>query len=447
MTTTIELADIKRIDGFALPDALRDTIARATHPRFGLIKTIVETPVPQGLPRFHQYSASLADVRRLRRGRSRASEKAIRGGALGCNPVDTLWAAVGESVERYSAAIYPEDAIVHGTCDSLQIDDTIMRRLIRFSPEMLADPEVFFHDYDPDLPRGWVRGTSLLDGAPVWLAAQSVVFNYHMAHDHELLSHNTSNGIAAGQDIDAARLGGLCEVIERDAFACHWMLRRAPDALPASQLDTLSLPRQVRALMNSPSHRLRVFDMRVDIDIPTILVVLSNSDDTVFCIGASCKPTLDQAVTKAVCESIHCWTYLAQQRLLGARPVAFEDISNFLEHAEFYLDPVRKPAFWWLTEGDVAEYHTDFPNGDTSTATLEALLERVGAAGHIPVWFDMTGMDAAQLGLAVGKVVVPGLQPLYSGLAIPDDLRRLEQAAPHLGLTQVELNRDPHPFP
>ncbi|WP_299968853.1 YcaO-like family protein [uncultured Roseobacter sp.] len=442
-----ELADIKRIDGFALPGALRDAIARATHPRFGLIKTMVETPVPHDLPRFHQYSASLADVRRLRRGRSRASEKAIRGGALGCNATDALWATVGESVERYSAAIFPEDAIVHGTCDELGIDDSIMQRLIRFSPEMLADADVFFHEYDRDLPRGWVRGLSLLDGQPVWLAAQTVVFNYHMEHDHELLSHNTSNGIAAGQDIDAARLGGLCEVIERDAFACHWMLRRAPNAIPAAQLGTLSLPRQVRELMESRSHVVRVYDIRVDVDIPTILVVLSNRDGSVFCIGASCKPTLDQAVTKAVCEAIHCWTYLAQQRLLGTKPVAFEDISNFLEHAEYYLDPARKPAFWWLTEGPVTDYSTDFSPGSSATETLQRLLDRVGDAGHIPVWFDMTGLDAAQLGLAVGKVVVPGLQPLYSGLAIPDDLRRLEVAAHHLGVTEVTLNRDPHPFP
>lgn len=444
-----ELADIKYLDGFDLPPALRDTIARATHPRFGLIKTIVETPIPHGLPRFYQYSASLADVRRLRRGRSRASEKAIRGGALGCTPVDTLWASVGESVERYSAAIFPEDAIVHGTCDKLGLDDSVMRRLIRFSPEMLADPEVFFFEYDPDLPRGWVEGQSLLDGSSVWLAAQTVVFNYHMEHDHELLSHNTSNGIAAGQDVDAARLGGLCEAIERDAFACHWMMRHAPKAIPQDQLDGLSLPPQVRELMASPTHKVRVFDIRVDIDIPTILVVLSNQDESVFCIGASCKPTFEAAVTKAVCESIHCWTYLCQRRFLGTEPVAFEDIDDFLAHADYYRDPQRKAAFWWLTEGPEAEYSTTFQwdEGDSSTKTLETLLQRVGEAGHIPVWFNMTGTDARQLGIEVGKVVIPGLQPLYSGLAIPDDMRRLQQAAQIFGVTNLELNRDPHPFP
>jgi ribosomal protein S12 methylthiotransferase accessory factor len=82
-------------------------------------------------------------------------------------------------------------------------------------------------------------------------------------------------------------------------------------------------------------------------------------------------------------------------------------------------------------------------------AQLAGVVRALDRAGYDPVFVNLTTADVDQLGLVVGRVVVPGLHPIASGLAnMPLETRRLRKVARRWDWAFPDrLNAAPHPFP
>ena len=78
----------------------------------------------------------------------------------------------------------------------------------------------------------WIDGVELPGGEPVALPASLVYLAFPPPRPEDFFAPATSNGLAAGPTSSAAVLGGLCELIERDALMITWMNR-----LPATEIE------------------------------------------------------------------------------------------------------------------------------------------------------------------------------------------------------------------
>ena len=90
--------------------------------------------------------------------------------------------------------------------------------------------------------------------------------------------------------------------------------------------------------------------------------------------------------------------------------------------------------------------------GTTATAQVEAICERLARRSASAYAVDVTSPDVREAGLAVVRVVAPELCALdvehdarmLGGTRLYDEPLRLGVRS---GLTEADVNPDPHPFP
>jgi ribosomal protein S12 methylthiotransferase accessory factor len=124
-----------------------------------------------------------------------------------------------------------------------------------------------------------------------------------------------------------------------------------------------------------------------------------------------------------------------------------DEIDTFAKHVRFYLEPNNQYMLRFLDEGEtIAPPWTHFA---TVADELRAMLEDLAEGGHRAFFTELTTADISDLGLHVGRVLVPSLHPLScgSGLTCLDD-RRLRRVAEVWAMSELStFNSDPHPFP
>jgi ribosomal protein S12 methylthiotransferase accessory factor len=176
-------------------------------------------------------------------------------------------------------------------------------------------------------------------------------------------------------------------------------------------------------------------------------------------VAAATHPRPDVAVNKSLEELAHTRKFARQVMdytpslpvdVAGGHP----EILDQKHHLRFYCpQPAKRfAAFAWAAQeerpfGEIAPVPPDPAKGQ-----LAAVVAKVEAAGLDVIARDLTTPDVAELGLAVVRVVVPGLHPLFMGhhnRALGG--RRLYEVPRRLGLGGVAPgepdNPYPHPFP
>jgi ribosomal protein S12 methylthiotransferase accessory factor len=131
-----------------------------------------------------------------------------------------------------------------------------------------------------------------------------------------------------------------------------------------------------------------------------------------------------------------------------------DDVVDQRSHLRFWTDhrQLERAAFLWGGEedrslADLESLATGDPRDD-----LQAISDRLYAAGHRVFVAELTTEDVATLGLSVVRAVVPGLHPLCAGHTYRAlggrRLRRAlaESTLPQTGETPND-NPAPHPYP
>ena len=149
-----------------------------------------------------------------------------RGAQPGCAVIRTL----GETAERYaqlSAEMYRANDIRFATSDELSaaghrvIPDA---QLALFEPSQHARPGFPFVPFRPDMPIGWVEGSSLVGRHACWIPAQAVFVGYQ-ARDHlgeGRIYSGVTTGTAAHRTHDCALLNAILELVQIDCAMGHW---------------------------------------------------------------------------------------------------------------------------------------------------------------------------------------------------------------------------------
>lgn len=181
--------------------------------------------------------------------------------------------------------------------------------------------------------------------------------------------HN-SNGCAVHMDETRAQRGALSELVERDAFLCHYYTGTALAPLPASLSARLS---EMKALASTHGWSLEAGVMSNALGLPSILVAMKGSGREPrrgMFTGLGLSEDWNVALEKALGE---CWRF-ADSDMADSSALKSLTVEEFKalkekgvkEHIRLSADPDFGEAVW----------KRFFPHGETVNATEVGLLER-----------------------------------------------------------------------
>ena len=422
------------------------------HKRHGIITSLfeeVEHPAARGL---FVFNAMMMDFKAIMidptRQQMQSDRNSLAGSGAAFDRTSALWSAFGEAIERYSAAAHFDDQLCYASQFELGDAAVALDDFILYAPEQYAQDGFEFSAPDAHLVRAWTTAIDLArPQQEVYVPAQMVYLGMRVKQKAEIVTQSSSTGLACGMQVERAILGGLCEVIERDAFAAMWQMRYAPRRLQIKESTMTRLLPGVRDVLKKGEVEITLWDISTDIGLPVVVCLVRNRHNATMSFGASASLFIDHAINKAVIESMHGYIW-AHSILVGDLPIPEADaIRNPNDHFAHYLLHERQEKLDFLFEND-EEISSEDP-ALRQLINLDALVQRLDQLGYRALVADVTSPDIGSLGFTVVRAMIPGMQPLLFGSGLhSDDHRRLKRIAQHWGLPAIPpANPDPHPFP
>ena len=328
--------------------------------------------------------------------------------------------AVGEALERYSAAVYDADRFT--TAAAADLDDAV-------DPSRFVLPGEGYDPPDADEAIPWVPGTDLHSDDGVMLPAEFV----HFPPPAERHKRSITTGLGLGNSTAEALLAGLYEVVERDATMLAWYSTYEPLGLEVDDGAVDTLARRARA------EDLDV-DLRVvtqDVDVPVVTAAVHRAGDWPrFAVGSAADLDPRDAALGALCEAVQSWMEL---RAMGPEAAAEEQTA-----IDTYAD--RPPEVRSLLEvGTTVRASALGPaTPPDGLDELEAVLDRLAEADLRAYAARLTPRDVEALGFEAVRVIVPAAQPLFTGRACFGE--RARRVPRDLGY-RPRLDRAVHPYP
>jgi len=395
------------------PRDLETALAHAEHAldaRVGVVREVGETesfPVPY-------YLAQLCDT-------SGFSDVAAtdRAAAAAVDWNDAFMKALGEALERYSAGVYRDDALVRGTPE--EVTDAV-------APDRFVTAP-WFDTPTSDDELAWVPGVDLR-GGETYLPATFVQF----PPPETRYRPSVTTGLGLGNSTAEAVLSGLYEVVERDAAMLAWYSTYEPLELAVDDDGYETLVQRVRA----ESLETTALLLTQDVDVPVVGVAVhrEGGDWPRFATGMNADLDPAAAALGALEEALQNWT-----ELRGMGPDAAAGESGAVGH---YADHPPEAAAFVSAESTIPATSVGPDSVPNGTAELDAVLERLADAGLDGYAARLTPRDVDRLGFEAVRALVPTAQPLFTGE--PYFGERAESVPRDLGF-EPRLDRDHHPFP
>ncbi|MCO5973227.1 YcaO-like family protein [Actinoallomurus soli] len=361
--------------------------------------------------------------------------------------------AVAEALERYSGLVAPERGVVVASAAELGDDALDLDLIARCSPRELRRPGCPVHAPDGTRPIRWTEAVNLRTGRPVLVPAVLVFLTFP-----ESAAENfwipISTGCAVHRTVEAAVVNALCELIERDALALTWLLRR-----PLPRLAEDRLPDSARSILAwCADHGIESFlyDATTDVGVPVVycLQIAEHTSRTGQLVGAACGFGGASLTEHALLEAMGLRLGIESR---PAPPRRYADHRVVDDGAAVMAARARREAFGFLRGGLPASH----PAGDLSAsrpvggdpgsdrARLEFLLRRLAELGMTVLMVDLTTRELRDSGHVAVRVIVPELQPMSARPLVQYRAHpRLRTAAERMGLPPLPERRlNPYPQP
>ncbi len=411
----------------ALVEPIAPSLARTAslESPVGLVSRAAELSQSSGEPPFSIWTGFLGDLsaalRSQRTWTHRVESGNIDGAGGAIDPDLARHIAIVESLERYSSCSWADEDLIWDTPAGLGDAAIGPDRWPACSPTELADPHCGLVPFDSRVPLRWVRGWSLTRGREVFVPAILVYLKFPVHSPSERFTNTVSTGTAAHSDLREAVLGGLLEVIERDAIALTWLQRLR---LPEIVVDPAVLDPEVaeyHRVGTSTELTVHLRDATTDYGIPILYAVQTSEADTELSqvVAATCDLDPQRALAKIYRELAslrialrsHARSPRAQEvtgqdmTVVGG---ALADAAPSMRHVfDFLLEgsrPIRR-----LTDMGRPELRGIRESSDDSLDRVVSALERAGSEAVV---VDLTTDEARQVGMHVVKTLVPEAVPL-----------------------------------
>jgi ribosomal protein S12 methylthiotransferase accessory factor len=436
------------MEDFIETDRLVQVHRALVHKRHGIISSLIEeaeSPDARGL---FVFNGLAVEASYFRDNCFATKQDARNGSGAAFDRAAALWATFGETIERYSGYIYSQDDLIRDSADNLGNAAVSLNDFILFSNEQYAKEGFPFFPANTSLTRNWTEAVDLSDGnKPILVPATTVYLGMKLANPRENMAQSVSTGLSCGQTFERAAMGGLCEVIERDAFSAMWQLSYAPPRLIVTDETMASLAPGVQRALKNENVKITLWSIETETGIPVLLAMAESAPEGLVAVGACANPNLERAISKAVIEGLHGLIWSRHLRNRDKPMPTAEEIRDPSDHISYYLEPGRRHLLDFLFANTNTVSSSDIKHrGDQS---LDEMVAHLKGHGFSTLAKEVTTTDAAEIGLHVVRVIVPGLHPLLFGHQIISlDERRLRRIAKIWGLDPFPpTNQSPHPFP
>jgi ribosomal protein S12 methylthiotransferase accessory factor len=377
-------------------------------------------------------------------GKGVTREQAIRG-------------AIGEAVERYCSAQADSAVQVVASFRDLAPRAISPAELVLYDDAQYNREGFPFHRWDPDDQVTWVPAREFSSGSSYFVPASLVYLQPLNGRREDAVAGPSSNGLAAGPDLDFALLHAFNECIERDAFLITWMAR-----LPAPEVDFAGVHPLATSIHDHYLRygtKLRVFRMYTDIESWVMLAVALDQTGSgpAAIVGLGCDGSPWRALEKSVfeiCQSHSGEAHRYREEPPHERLRKPENVRTLVDHSAWFTIREHLGGLSFLLDNGRSERLADLP--DYSAPNLRQELERcitsLQRAGCKTLYADLTTPDIRDFGLRVVRAIATGLQPIHFGYG-EERLagRRPFELPEKLGLANRELcksdlNPIPHPL-
>jgi YcaO-like protein with predicted kinase domain len=262
--------------------------------------------------------------------------------------------------------------------------------------------------FHPNLQLLWIEGRDLLSDEPAWLPYEMVHTNYTLPFP----SGNGcfpagSNGLASGNHILEAINHGIAEVVERDSSTVWKQLDKATrdrTRLDLSTIDDLDCI-EVLNMLERADFAVAAWDTTTDVGIASFYCLITDRrhDKAHSGAGAGAHPASAVALLRALTEAIQVRTTYITGSRDDLRPDEFTPpaIEQKLRRAAMLINHCGSQRDF----SDVPTYESG-----TFAEDLAWMLDRLRRVGIEEVLaVDLTRPG---LGVAVARVVIPGLEGL-----------------------------------
>jgi ribosomal protein S12 methylthiotransferase accessory factor len=389
---------------------------------YGLVSRTSALPVANGDPDFAVRVSSLGDpskvLHSLQGWRNDGDLGNVDGVGSALAAERAKLVSIAEALDRYSTCSWHDDDILVAAEDELtgETEEFVSpTRWPQCSEREFARDDCGLVPYDPAVPIRWVRAWSLTRRCPVLVPAIAVYLHMAPQSPSERFTRGITTGAAVHSDIRSAVLGGLLEVVERDALSLAWLQRLR---LPQLSVDPELLEPLVRACHATGTGRhleVRLFDATTDFGIPVVYAVqLSpNEDQLAQIVCATCDVDPQQAVAKIYRELASVRVALRDR--VGGQSVQRPDDGtvSVTGSAAYNASVERRDTFRHLLEGERDVRRLDeLPNLSVEADPLVTAVSQVAARGAEVLVVDTTTDEARQVGMHAVKVLVPEAIPL-----------------------------------
>jgi len=423
---------------------LRELLSGWVDDRVGVIRSLVTGESSADAAGLELPVAATAYLASYTEGRPRHVHDPQVASGKGLTAVDALIGAVGEAIERYSAARYRREDLRLASWNGLGEEGLDPRQLCLYDDDQYREPGFPFAPFDPDRPIHWLRGSWLGSGEPVWVPALTSFFNF-MADPGEHFCQVSSNGLAAGGDLADAALRALFELVERDAFMLTWLCQ-----LPARRIvPDGALEPAVGELVRQLGERgaaVELYLLDAGTGIPTALCLGVGDGERwpAVTVALACHTDLRTAVRKAILEQGHVGPYIRRLMRESKVPANPWEVLSLEDHALYYVTPERLEAFDFLRRpsGPMDDVIlAEIPSAPPPTAASCA--ERLSAAGLRVAIADVTSPDVTASPFRVARALGTNMQPIHFG----ERFRRLAnpRLQAYLAARGTGVNPNPHP--
>jgi len=364
------------------------------------------------------------------------------GSGKGLDILSAHISAVGEAIERYSAARFDMKQLKYANISQLIGDYLDPEHTVLYSKKQYQAEGFPFSPWKRKQKIHWTKGTWLGTEKPVWVPALLSYFNFNCPHE-EQFSQVSSNGLAAGQTPEDAGVRACYELIERDAMMLTWYAQLPCQRL---KLDT-EYDGKMRLLIDDITRRgveLELYLLDVGLHVPTV-VCLAFGDGIytpAVSVALSCHGDIKVAMRKALLEQGHVMPYLCYlMSTQSQRPQFSHEVRSLEDHAAFYFNKDKAGIFDFMRQPlekailpDQWQY--------SAIKNAQDLKARLDEAGIEIAIVDVTSPDVALSPFKVARAIGPHLQPIHFG----EQFRRFDNPRLRRLLKGRPINPNPHPI-
>ena len=270
----------------------------------------------------------------------------------------------------------------------------------------------------------WIKGYSWTQKSEVAVPAQ-VMSGKHgslvlQKKTEPLILYPITTGLATGETRDDALLGGILEIIERDAFMITWLNHLSP---PLVNLRTLSAQSAdvVHLLELASRYRLDIAIVLLPADAPThavCAVVRDAHGGPEVVLGLRAHRQLAKAVEGAILEALRMRVTLRRRNRLILRQEKEKGRLFHLERAEYWARNGRYRALEFLTCGNEATPEAPWER-DAPREHLGRLLSWCRDRNYECISVDIGRSARNPTPWHVQMVVMPEMQPLHQDEHLP----------------------------